>query len=339
MLGLMQTEIYGSKGVINGLHSAIKDAMALQLTRNIGVIAPNQMEPEMLQLKVSAKNKSNSLLSEAIALYEGNGGKIRLFDLSINESGSPITRHFPFIPAKAPISSADKTLQPVVFVNLFTLGEWNADNTVYSDIAPQTDLRASLEGGLIAYKLQMGGVDRLFNNHIILETLTKIYTNLFSKVILKLMQTGYGVDNFKEDLAKFNIANFFVKYCVQKKNDDVINRTAYVAIKSKTPLNTILEYNENLRIDFTSLSSFLKTFGLEFFKDDINISEFSRTWMQQYGSGTLFAIEYIPYLIFYLFAAMLGAPLGGSSKLTLRRKELEQDGLGKLYLTIISEMR
>ena len=53
MLGLMQTEIYGSKGVINGLHSAIKDAMALQLTRNIGVIAPNQMEPEMLQLKVN----------------------------------------------------------------------------------------------------------------------------------------------------------------------------------------------------------------------------------------------------------------------------------------------
>ena len=56
MLGLMQTEIYGSKGVINGLHSAIKDAMALQLTRNIGVIAPNQMEPEMLQLKVSRKS-------------------------------------------------------------------------------------------------------------------------------------------------------------------------------------------------------------------------------------------------------------------------------------------
>ena len=339
MLGLMETELYKSKGIQARIDSELRSAVQLQLTRNIGVIAPNQIELELGQLKLSARSKTNNLLSEAISLYESNGGRIRLFDLTLNSNNSPIARHFPFIAAKAPLSGGDKVVAPVVFVNLYGIGDWNADNTAYSVNSYNTDLRACLEGGLIAYKLQDGRASKVFSNPKTIIPLVRIYTNLFSNTVLKVMGTRYGSDIFKEELAKFNIAKFFQMYCLGLSDEQAVEETAYKAIKAKSPIATIKSYNENLQIDFVTLSSFLKTFGLEFFKDEVNISEFSRAWMQLYGAGTLFAIEYIPYLLFFLCATMVGTTLGGSSKLALKRKELDADGLGTLYMSLMSDIR
>ena len=338
MLSLMDTELYKSKGIQARIDSELRGAVRLQLMRNIGVIAPNQIELELGQLKLSARSKTNTLLSEAINLYESNGGRIRLFDLTFSSNSSPIARHFPFITAKAPISGGTD-LVPVVFVNLYGIGQWNADNTEYSIGAYNTDLRACLEGGLIAYKLTDGRAPKVFSNPKTILPLTKIYSSLFSNVVLKVMGTRYGSDIFQEELAKFNIAKFFLMYCIENSDEQAVEEFAYKAIKAKTPLLTIKQYNENLQIDFSSLSEFLKTFGNEFFRDEINISEFSRAWMQLYGAGTLFAIEFVPYLLFFLCASMVGTTLGGSSKFALKRKELEQDGLGTLYMSLMSDIR
>ena len=339
MLGLMETELYKSKGIQARIDTELRSAVQLQLTRNIGVIAPNQIELELGQLKLSARSKTNSLLSEAIALYESNGGRIRLFDLTMNSNTSPIARHFPFVAAKAPLAGGERVMAPVVFVNLYGIGDWNADNTAYTINSYNTDLRACLEGGLIAYKLQDGRATKVFSNPKTIVPLTRIYSNLFSNVVLKVMGTRYGSDIFQEELAKFNIAKFFLMYCLGNSDIESVEETAYKAIKAKSPISTIRSYNDNLQLDFVNLSSFLKTFGMEFFKDEISISEFSRAWMQLYGAGTLFAVEYIPYLLFFLCASMVGTTLGGSSKLALKRKELDSDGLGTLYMNLMSDIR
>lgn len=339
MLNLMETELYRSKGIQSRIDGELRGAVKMQLLRNIGVIAPHQIELELNQLKLSAKNKTNSLLSEAINLYESNGGKIRLFDLTLNSNYSPIARQFPFIMVKAPLSGSADAISPVIFVNLYGIGQWNLDNTLYSVDSYNTDLRACLEGGLIAYKMHMGKAEKILSNPKTIVPLTRIYSNLFSNVILKVMGTRYGTDTFQEELAKFNIAKFFLTYCIGNNDERSIEEIAYKAVKAKTTILTIKQYNENLNLDFTSLSGFLKTFGMEFFRDEINISEFSRAWMQLYGAGTLFAIEYIPYLIFFLCASMVGTSLTGSSKLALKRRELEQDGLSVLYMTLMSDIR
>jgi hypothetical protein len=58
-----------------------------------------------------------------------------------------------------------------------------------------------------------------------------------------------------------------------------------------------------------------------------------------YGEGLIFAIEYAPYLLHYLFATLHGATLGGSTRLFNRLPDLQKDGLPKLYNAVIDEIR
>ena len=55
-----------------------------------------------------------------------------------------------------------------------------------------------------------------------------------------------------------------------------------------------------------------------------------------YGEGLALAIEYVPYLLHFLFAPIHASRLGGSSRLDKRLPALQKEGLTKLYNAVIA---
>lgn len=92
-------------------------------------------------------------------------------------------------------------------------------------------------------------------------------------------------------------------------------------------------------MDNSSLSAFLKTLGEAFFNKGVDLSKFQISWVSMYGEGLLFAVEYAPYFLHFLFATWHGSSLGGSNKLYNKLPEMTKDGLIKLYNAVISELR
>jgi len=344
MLELMNTEFFRESE--QGKHDYNMIRMAQEkFKRNIGIIAPNQMEAELVALKASIRSKQSSLLSDAIALWESNNGKIRLFNLDMTGNNErTLSRALPILPMKGPAAAGGNNNMDVIYVNMYGMGEWNIENNAYSGIygtTINTDLAACLEGACMMYKLRYGVGDKLFDNHIILENLTRIYTYMFVTTIKSATQQPLGGGKeLEEDEANFHVAKFFIKYCLGKSNDEVIDTAAYTAIRARTPLNSILDMAAYRNIDYTSLSGFLKTLGSEFFREEIDIRVFANRWMKLFGSGLFYAIEYVPYLLFFLFAAMRNSNLGNSSKITsVQRAQLEKRGLVRLILEITAELR
>lgn len=349
MRDLSKTELFAQSNYGKIITSVLKE----QLIRDIGRIAPNQLESDLILLKASARSKTNSLLSGAINLYESYGGRIRLFDLDLDNIGAvkssvSLPRVIPFIvgPGRPDTMTGQSSVavplgnsQLYIYTNMYGTGAWNGDNTIYHVNSPNTDLLASLEASYVIFSLRNGKQDKVLNNHNVVEILTRIYTDLFLKTANNVTQRAIHQEgDLKKDEAKFHIAKFFLVYCVGRVNDASTDGVAYASIKSKTPLNTITEMAQYKTIDYESLSGFLKTFGKEFFNSEIMIQEFAYTWQKMYGENMYFALEYIPYLLFFLICTARNARCAGSSRLLNRSNDLNQLGLQKLILAITSEI-
>ena len=178
--------------------------------------------------------------------------------------------------------------------------------------------------------------DEVLNDSSVLEYLTRIYTTLFLQTIINVRSS---ISDSQADAARFIIAKFFLKYCVQIGSEERVTDFALKTIKSRTSIPFLRSYEENAMIDYNSLSGFLKTFGLSFFQIEIGLNEFITKWISMNGEGLLLAVEYIPYLLHFLFAVKHNALLGGSSKLYRKQNILEQEGLSKLYTAVISKIR
>lgn len=341
MRKLSETEIY-SQRLRSSQKSAIVDAMDKRLYQGQGVISPSHISSELLQLKIKSKNAMHPL-SDAISLYEKYNGRIQLFDLGATSAGrSPIPLFMPFLPGRArnlqTKSTGGSGLTPTLYMNMYRVGKWSADETQYLGVSVITDLRATLESAYIAYAIlidQKG--KKVFDNKVVLETLSNIYTSLFSNAMIRTMVT-YGSD-FNSDAARYVIAKFFQLYVLKKPATDTVDRYAYNTIKFRHTLSSLKNFEEISGIVYDSLSDFLKTFGLAFFSEPVSIQAFERSWLSMYGEGLALAIEYVPYLMHFLFSAYHGAMLGGATKLYKRLAELQKDGLVKLYNAVVSEIR
>jgi hypothetical protein len=322
----------------------INNALNMKLNQNVGIISPDHLATELTQLKIKSKNSYYPLLNEAIALYEQFNGRIKFFNLGITSSGrSPIPPFMPFLfnNSRNRQTEADKDTRgasPAVFVNMYRIGHWSADEKQYLGVSAITDFYSVLESGLIAYKLLFDNkAEKVFSNKVVLQYLTNIYTSLFSAAVIRTAVT-FGSE-FNTDAARFIIAKFFLQYVLKKQPSETLSDFAYTAIKNRTSLNALKSFEENSNIDYNSLSSFLETLGTAFFNEKIDISRFEVSWLSMYGEGLVFAIEYVPYLIHFLFASLHGAMLGGSTRLYNRLPDLQKDGLVKLYNAVISELR
>jgi len=338
MLQLSQTELFATRS--STFTSSITSAVKNKLAKGIGCISPEQIEVPLMDLKKYAKTKSaaSPCLLGAIDMYENYGGRIQLFDLTTVSNGkSDIPPFFPFIPGVALRYGYQGQPVPAIFVNLCRMGNWSMDEKTYEGIFPVTDLHASLESGYIAYKFIIEKkADDILSNLSVQENLTRIYTKLFYDALIKVPGNLPLLD-FQQEAGKFIIAKFFLCYILGKdENDMSVNNIARIASNSNSTVNSLKSYEDNLGISYSKLSSFLSTFGLVFFNGHATtLSEFERAWISMYGEGMALSIEYIPYLLHYLFATIHASRLGGSSRLDKRYPDLQKAGLAKLYNSIM----
>jgi hypothetical protein len=321
------------------LHNAINN----KLNQNVGIITPEHIQAEVVQLETKAK-KNPGLLPDALAYFKTFNGRIKLFNLGATSAGrSPVPPFIPFLPGNARNrqlegESGNRGVSPAIFVNMYRIGKWAADESSYNIPGVPTDLLSCLESGVIAHKLLIEQKsEKLFSNSVVLNRLTNIYTTLFSGAVIKTVVT-FGSE-FNTDAARYLIAKFFLIYVLKKPESDTINSVAYNSIKYRTSQSGLESFEENYPMDYSSLSGFLATLGEAFFNKKIELSRFTVSWITMYGEGLLFAIEYVPYLLHFLFATVHGAMLGGSNKLYSYASTLEKDGLIKLYNAVITELR
>lgn len=326
--------------------NAILGATRQKLGMNIGVIVPQHIESELLDLEKYAKTKAmaSPVLMDAISLYKNFGGRIQLFDLTVGVSGaSDIAPYIPFIPGNSRFSLGSEMNRPIpcIFVNMYRIGNWTADDKSYSGFMPITDLQTALESGYIGYKMIIENkADDVLSNAAVMENLGKIYVKLFYDALI-------GVDgnvplmDFQQDAGKFIIAKFFYTHILGKDpNDQSTNAYARLAAGCGSSIGALVSYSDNLGINYEKLSTFLSSFGMTFFNGrPTTMLDFESKWLKMYGEGLAMAVEYVPYLLHFLFAAYHASRLGGSSRLDRRLPDLQKLGLAKLYNAVITTIQ
>lgn len=352
MRQLSETELFRLK-VSQGEGVSIQNAIRGKLNQNVGNIAPNNIGPELLLLKNKSKSSVFPLVSDALALYEGRG-LVRLFNLGVTSTGrTPIPVYMPFTIAPArnrpkesntniPASSATDN---AVFMNMYRIGTWSADESTYQGLSAVSDLYTCLESGTIMYKMLVNGMaDKVFSSKGVVENLTKIYSFMFRQIVEKCRSSvkNNNGDDFTADALSFVIAKFFLKYVLKKTSEDVCNSFALMTTKYRSSLMALNMFEETNMIDYSSLSEFLKSISLAFYNDPspITLMEFEVEWIRRYGESLALAVEYAPYFLHGLIAAQHGARLGGTLKLyKVASTDLAKLGLGKLYMALISEVK
>lgn len=349
MRQLGETELFSLK-MSASEQQMIGSAIRQKLNQNVGDIAPEQIAPELAQLRSKSKNSYFPLVSDALNLYE-NLGLIRLFNLGATNSGrTPIPTYIPFVPnfARNRVKESDPTipdqqaLDRVLFVNMYRIGNWSADESTYQGLSAGTDLYACLENGVIMYNMLIQGKQKkVFSDKVVVENLARIYTRLFAMCVTKcrLPFGNGGTDDFSKDAAYFIIAKFFIKYILRELSDDLADSYAMLCIENKSSRVALQSYEETANIDYDSLSGFLRSLGEAFFQDPINVAEFEVAWTKSFGECTALAVEYVPFFIYDLFAAYKGALLGGTLRLSRLKPQLMKMGLSKLYMAIISDIK
>ena len=323
-----------------GRGDIIGTVMTQQLSDNIGIIAPEHISVALAELKDRARVAHYGFLFDAQSLYKERG-LIRLFNLSnVNGGRSKIPAMIPFFPGigRNRVKASDMTntngngMDRVIYVNMYRIGNWSADGDSYIGVSAMTDLYSCLESGVMAYKLFQPNdtSKRLFSDPKVLEYLVKIYTYMFGYVAQKV-KSNFGED-FHKDAANFLMGRFFILYVLDQPDCDSADDYAYLAIQNKSSLESLKTFEDINRIDYSSLSGFLKTFGEALYNGEgINMATFNTAWCSCYGDSTPFAIEYVPFLLHFLFAVLHGAVLGGTLRLSRHKDSLMKLGLSKLY--------
>lgn len=336
MRQLNETEVY--KLVIKSADlQKFQTAVDQKLNKNIGIITKEHIEPELMQLRVKMRSSYFPMLGEAITLFEENGGQIRLFSIGAGTDGrSAIPIYYPYFPARGKMITRDSGNIPVIFANMSRIGQWAPDEKSYTG-ASFLDLYTVLESGLIGKKLLIDRMsEKVFDNNEVLDSLTRIYVKLFSEAMRKTM-TVYD-PGFTTDAVQFLIAKFFQLYVLKKTPGSSIDDLAASIVPSKTSLGALKNYEDIHSISYDSLSGFLYTIGTAVYNEPIILAQFHNSWISMYGDGMTLTIEYVPYLIHFLLAALHNSYIGGASKLQYRVPQFKKE-LNKLYTSLVSILR
>jgi hypothetical protein len=321
----------------------IEEGVRQKLNQNVGVIAPEHIKSNMVELETKAK-KGSGLLGDSINLYTQFNGQIKLFNIPATTSGrTPIPRHFPFTVARARNRQLENTGSaikdtPAIFMNLYGVGRWSKDESEYLGLSTLTDLKAIMESATIMHRMLISQkAEKVLSNTKILEYLTGIYVYLFNDVVTKTM---YRLsDEFQEDALTYLIGKFFLIYVLKKSESETLDQIAYKATKGNSSLLGLREFEDNHNFGYDSLSGFLNELGQAFFSADIALHKFTTNWAMMMGDATMFAIEYVPFLIHFLIAALYGAMLGGGTRLYKRQNDLRNKRLPNLYNALVAEVR
>lgn len=295
-----------------------------KLEKGIDVISTNEhISTQILQLKNMRKTAYYPMMSQVFAMSVQTDQVIPFaFD---NADIPPV---IPYVIFKTQYNG--KTMLRT-YVNLFKIGKWNVEKTEFH-ITP-LDLYSCLESGVMSHLMLVDGKkDKVINNSTVLETSSRIYSNFFFKIIEKAKKSINS--EFQQDLVLYFIAKFFLINVLEKPDGSLVDDIAYQAIKNRTTMSSIKNIEAANTIDFTSLKGFLETIGefLDFGK--LTYLDLAINWAKLYGETTIFAIEYFPYLLHFLFSGLRGSH-SISSQMARRRDEYDRDA-SRLYSAVIS---
>lgn len=125
----------------------------------------------------------------------------------------------------------------------------------------------------------------------------KIYAKLFNKILDK--KFSLNLMPSESDKVNFMIGKFFLRYVLEKPDNEIVTNTAYNCCFNGISQAMINAFNEELDPNiFTSLPEFLK--GLEdnfAFIKKFNIQALAFNFLSMYGDPSIYAIEYFPALL------------------------------------------
>jgi hypothetical protein len=321
-----QTELF-KKYISSSDKTNMKEARN-RVAVNTGVVMTRtHLEEQMVTLKNMRKTSYYPLMSQVFQLAHTTDMVVPFcFDEGLIQSVMP------FIQFKT--NGHLTSVRPAIrtYINLYKIGHWNADKTKFN-ISP-LDLYSALETGVIMYNLQKKGADILIDDNIVLETSARIYAKLLVKAIERSKRSiSSEVD---QDLALYLSAKFFLMYIIGKQDSEYTRDIAYKSVRYKTPLMTLRQIEESTEdMDYDSLSGFLQFFGNALDIGEIKLRDLVVDWIKMYGANTILMIEYFPYFLHFIFAALKGSQ--SISRLYHRRKEIEKDGM-RLYQAVTKHM-
>lgn len=237
-----------------------------------------------------------------------------------------------------------------MYVNVTRSGHWGEEKQTYT-ISAASELSPILQGSYITYKF-LESSQRLLADPKIVEYSTRIYVDIIVNLIQSL---GIIMNNASQDdnttYIRYLCAKFFLIYVLEKEPGNSIDELAFKVAKVSTMNRMTLEIVQ-MREDgdgfiseperYNSLSRFLETI-MEITRSSITISRalvFSK-FARLYGEPTFHAIDYFPYLLFFLETADKGLPSkhlrdklngsksGGMRSLSIYLHQLEKEIIAK----------
>lgn len=327
---LGETEFF--KRALNTPANKIKlDTAIKSLSNNIGVVSvSSHLDLNLIEMR---KNTSYYPLTNKIIERTLKTNAIVPFFFT-HDTGSIVDPKLPFIFTRQNTENRVGS-GGTVYVNLFGgSGNWTADKLSFKITTPE--LYTYLEGGLIMYSLlfepHVG--QKITENTTIMEMSTRIYSELFIKILEKSSSKIIDKTDIKYSMMKFLISKFFLKYVMGKPEGTLVDQIAYNTLpKMVAPtFNVVKELEQGFDIDYSMLSSFLDSLEQEIYGTQTRmILNFTNKWMKTYGEKTALMMEYFPYFLFFVFSG-LGNRFG-ISNLGSHIKNIQNDAM-KLYLEI-----
>jgi hypothetical protein len=320
-----------------------------KLVKGIGLIRPDNIALEIEKLKIKRKSSALPLLMEALDLYTSSVPSIYLFDLG----GDDVPPSMPFIIAPSPVAapqttalsnklSAPRNVGKCVYLNMYRIGKWSEDGSQYEGLESLSDLISCLETGVIAYHmLCCGEGDDILRKTDVLSNLVRLYTGLFYISFNMACKSPFVGDSFNNDAIYYTAAKFFMIHNLGMAPSDTTDKLAWeYGCRYDTTFDSLKLYEDTLDdIKYDNANDFITQLSSSMYKAAANYNDFTASWQRTCGEGCYLAIEYVPYLLHYLFAALHNARLGNMNRLSNRAPDLAKDGLQALHAAVVSKIR
>lgn len=248
------------------------------------------LSSEELQEQLVMINKYVKSGLKAKVLKEFEENKIRL--LYANEDITKISA-LPFIMT---VSGNDISANVIVS----TFGSRRQDGVVNLEYRK---LYTLMESSYIARKV-LSNYAQYKNNTAIINSCI-MYANMFVKPLNR--KFNIHLDRSKENIALFLAAKFFLKNVLEMTNDEIIYNTAMKACKAPNPI-LLKEADSVIEDDaYKDLGTFLN--ALKEDKMHIGLTNLTgrgylESFIGQYGGGTIFALEMLPYWLYVVNASI-----------------------------------
>ena len=167
-------------------------------------------------------------------------------------------------------------------------------------------LFALMQSGTISRELYFNW-NKVNMNMEVLKLSSKIYTQLFSKVLDKLY--GIGLNELHADQLNYVVSKFFLIHLMEKGKTQLVDDLAYNNCFNGSTKAGISDVDANFPDDaYDSLERFIEVISEELNGlSKLNMRTFLHEWMIMFGESTIMALEYVPALFTMVFSSMISA--------------------------------